>query len=86
MVHRVWLGSILINPEMSYYVSCSTRLLPSIAEAPQECLFALRVERVLEDVLPTASILTGITFEGYDPGMTLERLAFGKLQSMPWQQ
>ncbi|MEE8583926.1 MAG: pyridoxamine 5'-phosphate oxidase family protein, partial [Acidobacteriota bacterium] len=79
---------VLINPDMSYYVSCSARPLPSIAEAPQECLFALKVERVLEDVLPTASILTGITFEGYDPGMTSEnrRQAFGKLQSMPWQQ
>lgn len=66
---------IVINPDMSYYVFCSARPLPPIPEASSETLFELTVERVLEDSLPTASILTGITFEGYDPGMTAENRA-----------
>jgi len=52
-----------------------------MAEAPTETLFELTVERVLEDSLATARILTGITFEGYDPGMTQEsrELVFQRL-------
>ena len=70
-----------VNPNMSYYVSCSAQSLPPMAEAPSETLFELKVERVLEDFLPTARILTGITFEGYDPGMTQENreLVFQRL-------
>ncbi len=72
---------VLVNPNMSYYVSCITQTLPPMAEAPSETLFELKVERVLEDSLPTARILTGITFEGYDPGMTQENreLVFQRL-------
>ena len=49
-----------------------------------ETLFELTVERVLEDSLTTAKILTGITFEGYDPGMTQENreIVFQQLVEM----
>ncbi len=72
---------VLVNPNMSYYVYCSAQSLPPMAEAPTETLFELKVERVLEDSLATARILTGITFEGYDPGMTQENreLVFQRL-------
>ena len=73
-----------IDPDMSYYVCCNARLISSIPEAPSEVLFELTVERVLEDALPTAKITSGITFEGYDPGMTRENReeVFEKLLSM----
>ena len=73
-----------IDPDMSYYICCSVRLIPSIPEAPSEVLFELTVERVLEDSLPTAKITSGIAFEGYDPGMTRENReeVFEKLLSM----
>ncbi|MDA2933171.1 hypothetical protein MYX82_02385, partial [Acidobacteria bacterium AH-259-D05] len=61
---------IVVNPDMSYYLFCSARSLPPLPEAATETLFELTVERVLDDSMPTAKILTGITFEGYDPGMT----------------
>ena len=72
---------LLVNPNMSYYVFCSAQSLAPLAEAPSETLFELKVERVLEDSLATARILTGITFEGYDPGMTQENreLVFQRL-------
>lgn len=75
---------IVVHPEMSYYVFCSARALPAIPEAPDETLFELEVQRVVEDTLPTARILSGITFEGYDPGMTAEsrQAVFQKLRSM----
>jgi len=63
---------VLVNPKMSYYVFCKARPLSPLPDAPSETLFELTVERVLEDSLATARILTGITFEGYDPGMTQE--------------
>jgi hypothetical protein len=63
---------VVVNPTMSYYVFCTARPLSPLADAPSETLFELTVERVLEDSLTTAKILTGITFEGYDPGMTQE--------------
>ena len=63
---------VLVNPNMSYYVFCKARPLSPLPDAPSETLFELTVERVLEDSLATARILTGITFEGYDPGMTQE--------------
>ena len=73
-----------IDPDMSYYVCCSARPIFSIPEAPSELLFELTVERVLEDSLPTAKIISGIAFEGYDPGMTRENReeVFEKLLSM----
>ena len=76
---------IVVNPAMSYYLRCSAQLLPSLPEAPEESLFNLEVEKVFEDSLPTAGILSGITFEGYDPGMTRENreLVLRKLQEMP---
>ena len=72
---------VLVNPNMSYYVFCKARPLSPLPDAPSETLFELTVERVLEDSLATARILTGITFEGYDPGMTQENreLVFQKL-------
>ena len=63
---------VLVNPNMSYYVFCTARPLSPLPDAPSETLFELTVKRVLEDSLATARILTGITFEGYDPGMTQE--------------
>jgi hypothetical protein len=75
---------VLVNPDMSYYVFCSARPLSPLADAPSETLFELTVERVLEDSLTTAKILTGITFEGYDPGMTQEnrKVVFQQLVEM----
>ena len=63
---------VLVNPNMSYYVFCKARPLSPLPDAPSETLFELTVEKVVEDSLATARILTGITFEGYDPGMTQE--------------
>ncbi len=75
---------VLVNPDMSYYVLCTARPLASLPDAPSETLFELTVERVLEDSLTTAKILTGITFEGYDPGMTQENreIVFQQLVEM----
>ena len=75
---------VLVNPNMSYYVFCKARLLSPLPDAPSETLFELTVERVLEDSLATARILTGITFEGYDPGMTQEnrKIVFQQLVEM----
>ena len=72
---------VLVNPKMSYYVFCKARPLSPLPDAPSETLFELTVERVLEDSLATARILTGITVEGYDPGMTQEnrKIVFQKL-------
>ncbi len=75
---------VLVNPDMSYYVFCTARPLPPLPDAPSETLFELTVEKVLEDSLTTARILTGITFEGYDPGMTQEnrKVVFQQLVEM----
>ncbi len=75
---------VLVNPKMSYYVFCKARPLSPLPDAPSETLFELTVERVLEDSLATARILTGITFEGYDPGMTQEnrKIVFQQLVEM----
>ena len=75
---------VLVNPNMSYYVFCKARPLSPLPDAPSETLFELTVERVLEDSLSTARILTGITFEGYDPGMTQEnrKIVFQQLVEM----
>ncbi|MEE2822715.1 MAG: hypothetical protein VYA53_07000 [Acidobacteriota bacterium] len=62
----------IVNQDMSYYLFCRACPLPSLPDASSETLFELTVERVVEDAIPTAKILTGITFEGYDPGMTEE--------------
>ncbi|MBI4444852.1 MAG: pyridoxamine 5'-phosphate oxidase family protein [Acidobacteria bacterium] len=72
---------ILVDPALSFYVRCSGSLLPQLSEAPSENLFDLRVVSVIEDRLSTAHITSGITFEGYDPGMTRENreLVFKKL-------
>ena len=74
----------LVYPNMSYYVFCTARPLSPLPDAPSETLFELTVERVLEDSLATARILTGITFEGYDPGMTQEnrKIVFQQLVEM----
>lgn len=68
--HTGKISLIVITPSMSYYVYCNARSLPSLPDAPHETLFELTVEKVVEDSFPTAKILSGITFEGYDPGMT----------------
>jgi len=75
---------VLVNPNMSYYVFCKARPLSPLPDAPSETLFELTVERVLEDSLTTAKILSGITFEGYDPGMTQEnrKIVFQQLVEM----
>ena len=75
---------VLVNPNMSYYVLCTARPIAPLPDAPSETLFELTVERVLEDSLTTAKILTGITFEGYDPGMTQENreIVFQQLVEM----
>ena len=66
---------VVVNPHMSYYLFCNAHPLPPIPDASRETLFELTVHRVVEDAIPTAKILTGITFEGYDPGMTQENRA-----------
>ncbi len=75
---------VLVNSNMSYYVLCTARPLDPLPDAPSETLFELTVERVLEDSLATAKILSGITFEGYDPGMTQEnrKIVFQQLVEM----
>ncbi len=75
---------VLVNPKMSYYVFCKAHPLSPLPDAPSETLFELTVEKVLEDSLTTAKILTGITFEGYDPGMTQEnrKIVFQQLVEM----
>ncbi len=75
---------VLVNPNMSYYVFCKARPLSPLPDAPSEILFELTVVRVLEDSLTTAKILSGITFEGYDPGMTQENreMVFQQLVEM----
>ncbi|MCH6545940.1 MAG: hypothetical protein IH796_08050 [Deltaproteobacteria bacterium] len=75
---------VLVNSNMSYYVLCTARPLDPLPDAPSETLFELTVERVLEDSLATAKILSGITFEGYDPGMTQEnrKIVFQQLVDM----
>ncbi|MCH7802939.1 MAG: hypothetical protein IH937_02560 [Acidobacteria bacterium] len=75
---------VLVNPNMSYYVFCKARPLSPLPDAPSETLFELTVEKVVEDSLATARILTGITFEGYDPGMTQEnrKIVFQQLVDM----
>ena len=60
----------IVNPDMSHYVICSARPLPGLKEAACEALFDLKVERVLEDTIPTAQIVTALTFD--DPGMMRE--------------
>jgi hypothetical protein len=74
----------VIDADMSYYVCCQGRPVSGIPEAPSEVLFELSVEKVVEDSLPTATIASGITFEGYDPGMSRENReeVFQKLLSM----
>ncbi len=64
---------VVINPEMSYYVRASACERAGLPEAPREALFELRVEQVLEDVIETARIVTGLTYEGHDPGVDPER-------------
>ena len=75
---------VLVNPNMSYYVLCTAHPLAPLPDAPSETLFELTVETILEDSLTTAKILTGITFEGYDPGMTQEnrKIVFQQLVEM----
>ena len=75
---------VLVNSNMSYYVLCTARPLDPLPDAPSETLFELTVESVLEDTLATAKILSGITFEGYDPGMTQEnrKIVFQQLVEM----
>ena len=75
---------VLVNSNMSYYVLCTARPLDPLPDATSETLFELTVERVLEDSLATAKILSGITFEGYDPGMTQEnrKIVFQQLVEM----
>ena len=62
----------IINPTLSYYVFCFVHPLPALEEASGQALFELKVEQVLEDLVPTATILTGLTFEGFDPGIPTE--------------
>ncbi len=62
-----------IDEEMSLYVrvQCSKVAVGDepVLRATREVLFEGKVLDTLEDKLPTASILSGITFSGYDPGM-----------------
>jgi hypothetical protein len=62
-----------IDEEMSLHVrvQCSKVAVGDepVLRATREVLFEGKVLDTLEDKLPTASILSGITFSGYDPGM-----------------
>ena len=65
---------LFVDEEMSYYVRANCKKLgdgDSIG-APREVIFDCIVEDVSEDKLPTAKIESGLTFSGYDPGMSLE--------------
>ena len=64
---------LFVDEEMSYYVKGRCRETEiEIPEAPGEIVFSVEVMDVIDDRVPTAQVLTGITFEGYDPGMTRE--------------
>lgn len=65
---------LFVDQEMSYYLKCrAVETQRKIEAAPYETVFDLTVHDVIEDKLPTAKIKTGITFEGYDPGMPREQ-------------
>ncbi|HZW55529.1 MAG TPA: pyridoxamine 5'-phosphate oxidase family protein [Nitrososphaerales archaeon] len=65
---------LFVDEEMSYYVrvSCKKYAEGSRVNAPRETLFECNVVDVMEDKLPTANIVSGLTFSGYDPGMPKE--------------
>lgn len=73
---------LIVDAAFSCYVYGRARSL-ALTLTPREQAFELAVERVHEDALPTARILTGITFSGYDPGTSLEerRAVFRRLLS-----
>jgi hypothetical protein len=62
-----------IDEKMSLYVrvQCSTVAVGDdpFLRGTHEVLFEGKVLDAIEDKLSTASILSGITFSGYDPGM-----------------
>lgn len=86
--YNIWtngkLTLAIINPALSYYVFCFAHPLPALEEAPGQALFELKVDQVLEDLAPTATILTGLTFEGFDPEIPIQdrERAFQKLLSL----
>jgi hypothetical protein len=57
---------------MSYYVSCVGTTRRPIPEAPDALLFELATKRVVQDILPTARIVSATMFEGYDDGFDHE--------------
>ena len=64
---------LFLDEEMSYYVRVSCSQMPhKIEGAPDETLFNAKVSEVLEDKFPTSEVTSGITFTGFDPGMTEE--------------
>jgi hypothetical protein len=65
----------VINPSMSYYVFCAATTRRPISEAPDALLFELATRSVVQDVLPTARIVSAIMFEGYDDGFDQETRA-----------
>jgi hypothetical protein len=74
---------MVVDAAICCYVYGRPRAL-DVQLTPREQVFELRVERVAEDTLPTARIVTGITFSGYDPGTSLEerRAVFRRLLSL----
>ncbi|MHB8566477.1 MAG: pyridoxamine 5'-phosphate oxidase family protein [Nitrososphaerales archaeon] len=65
---------LFVDEEVSYYVrgKCAKIGDGRIVGSPGEILFSCMVTDVSEDKLPTAKILSGLTFSGYDPGMPKE--------------
>ena len=67
---------LFIDEELSLYVRVQCSRLDAtddpVLGAIREVLFQGKVLDTLEDKLPTASILSGITFSGYDPGVPMD--------------
>ena len=78
------LGLVFLSPKMSYYVCAQAKEIEGVPEAPRAALFEAAVRSVSEDKLATARIVTGLTFEGFDPGMGKRgrRAAFRRLLSL----
>ena len=70
---------LFIDEEMSLYVRVQCSKVATgddpVLGTTDEVLFEGKVLDVLEDKLSTASITSGITFSGYDPGMPADERA-----------
>ena len=64
---------LFLDEEMNYYVRVKcTPDKRKIADASGEMLFSAEVVDVLEDKFPTTTIISGLKYSGFDPGMSEE--------------